>query len=265
MLKGKLKFISKLIGYDFVKSQAYDHGKEYKSYSTEPNYDYYITPNGNYFLPKNCKSDAIANCIKNGQLFDQAIYDVAKSYAKPNSVILDIGANFGQMAIEFSKMTKNITVWAFEAQKMVFDILEKNIESNNRTNVKAFYNAVYNVDNKEFLFPISNLVKFPHYGSYGLDLNSKTGIPVNSITIDSLKIESPISFMKIDIQGSDLAAMQGAVKTIAKYKMPIIFEYEEPFQKDFNTSFQDYVDFVNHIDYKFVKTVLQTNYLIVPK
>ena len=71
--------------------------------------------------------------------------------------------------------------------------------------------------------------------------------------------------MKIDVQGSALAAKQGAENTIAKYKMPIIFEYEEPFQKDLNTSFQDYIEFVNDIDYKFVKTVLQTNFLIVPK
>jgi hypothetical protein len=62
-----------------------------------------------------------------------------------------------------------------------------------------------------------------------------------------------------------LAAMRGAVNTIAKNKMPIIFEYEEQFQKDFNTSFQDYVDFVNSIGYKFLNTVQDINYLIVPR
>ncbi len=265
MMKEKVRKLAQRFGYDIIKTSNLDFEKNFKAISSDPQFDYYQTTKGNYYLPKNCKGDSVANAIKNGKIFDQAIYDVAESYVKPNSIILDIGANYGQMAIELSKIASNTQVWAFEAQKMVFDILKKNIESNERKNVTPFYNAVYNINDKEFLFPIPDLVKFPSYGSYGLDLKTKTGIPVTSLTIDSLDFTLPISFMKIDIQGSDLAAMQGAVNTIAKYKMPIIFEYEEQFQHDFNTCFQDYVSFVDEIGYKFLKTVQDINYLIVPK
>jgi len=265
MLKENIRNLAQKFGYDFIKTSNFEQGKKFKGNSSDPDFDYYETTNGNYYLPKNCNGDVVANAIKTGKLFDQVIHEVAKSFIKPNSLILDIGSNYGQMAIEFSKIADKTQVWAFEAQKMVFDILEKNINSNNRKNIKAFYNAVYNINNTEFLFPAPDLVKFPSYGCYGLDLNAKTGIPVNSITIDSLEINIPISFIKIDIQGSDLAAMQGAINTIAKYKMPIIFEYEEQFQEKFNTSFQDYIDFVNNIGYKFLKTVQDINYLIVPK
>jgi FkbM family methyltransferase len=265
MLKKSIRQITRKLGYDFIKTSDFEFGKKFKRTSGDPRFDYYETPHGNYFLPKNCKGDVVANAIKTGKLFDEVIMEVAKSYIVPNSIILDIGANYGQMSIEFAKVTNNITIYAFEAQKMVFDILQKNIESNQTKNVIPFYNAVYDTDNIEFVFPIPDLTKFPSYGSYGLDLKAKTGIPVKSLTIDSLDISSPISFMKIDVQGSDLAAMRGAVNTIKKYKMPIIFEYEELFQQDFNTSFQEYVDFVNSIDYKFVKTVQDINYLIVPR
>jgi len=40
---------------------------------------------------------------------------------------------------------------------------------------------------------------------------------------------------------------------------------ELKFQAEFGTSFQDYVDFVNSISYRFEKTVLNINYLIVPR
>lgn len=265
MLKKTIKSLANKFGYDFVRNSNFEHGKMFKSPSSDPDLDYFMTDKGNYYLPKNCNGDIVAKAIKTSHIYDLEIFNAAKSFIKPDTIILDIGANYGQMSIELSKIAENTQVWAFEAQKMIYEILIKNIESNNRNNIVAFYNAVYNIDNEEFLFPIPDLVKFPSYGSYGLNLNAKSGIPVKSITIDSLEFDRPISFIKIDIQGSDLAAMQGAVNTIARYRMPIIFEFEEQFQKDFNTSFQDYVEFVNGIDYKFLKTIQNTNYLIVPK
>jgi hypothetical protein len=40
-----------------------------------------------------------------------------------------------------------------------------------------------------------------------------------------------------------------ATETIKRHRMPIIFEFEQQFQAEFGTSFQDYVDFVNSISY----------------
>ena len=80
----------------------------------------------------------------------------------------------------------------------------------------------------------------------------------------SLQIKEPISFIKVDIQGCDLFALQGAKETILKNKPAIIFEYEEQFQEEFNTTFNDYVEFVKSINYKFVKTYMDINYLVVP-
>ena len=47
--------------------------------------------------------------------------------------------------------------------------------------------------------------------------------------------------------------------------MPIIFEYEAQFQDEFNTSWQDYIDFIAQINYKIDRVVNGINYLIVPK
>jgi hypothetical protein len=125
--------------------------------------------------------------------------------------------------------------------------------------------AVYNTLGKKLVFPEPDFKRFPSYGSYGIDPNAREGRTVESVTIDSLAIEGPVSFMKVDIQGSDLFALQGARETILKYKMPILFEYEEQFQKDFHTSFDDYIDFVRSINYRFEKIIYGINYLVVPK
>jgi hypothetical protein len=57
------------------------------------------TATGKYFLPADAKGDIIAIAIKNNQIFDQPIYKIAKKFITPNSICLDVGSNFGQMAI----------------------------------------------------------------------------------------------------------------------------------------------------------------------
>lgn len=71
--------------------------------------------------------------------------------------------------------------------------------------------------------------------------------------------------MKVDVQGSDLFVLRGAIETIKRHQMPIIFEYEEQFQEEFHTCWQDYLDFIDLINYKIEKIVYGINYLIVPK
>ena len=47
--------------------------------------------------------------------------------------------------------------------------------------------------------------------------------------------------------------------------MPIIFEFEQELQKDFGTTFQDYVEFADDINYKFAEVVNEINYVLLPK
>ena len=152
--------------------------------------------------------------------------------------------------------------------KIIFDILEKNIRINKCLNIHPFKKAVYNEDNLTLYFLPPDLSKDSRF--YGAPYSgnaltsTESGIPVKTITIDSLNISLPISFIKVDIQGADLFAMQGAKETILKYKPAIIFEFEQPIQDEFKTSFNDYVEFVKSINYKFAEIILGMNYLIVP-
>jgi len=265
MLKKSILRLSQRFGNNLFKTPHLINNKKFKKTSDDTRFDYYKTPIGKYYLPKNCESDSVVNAIKSGKLVDTEILDIARSYIRPNSTILDIGANYGQMAIEFSKISTGTIVFAFEAQQMVYDSLEKNIIANDSNNVMSFYNTVNDTNNVELMYPDARLVDFSSEGLYGLDLEAKPDKLAKTIILDRLQFFSPVSFMKINCQGTDLAAMKGAVNTIRKYQMPIIFKYEQQIQTDFNTSFQYYIDFVDSVNYKFLKTVDEVNYLIVPK
>jgi FkbM family methyltransferase len=225
----------------------------------------YSTKTGKYYLPKDSHEDIVANTIINNKIFEEEIVDSARTYIQRDSSVLDVGANFGQMSILFASMVgQKGKVYSFDADDFVFDILKRNIAVNNINNIIPIFGAVHYLTGKTLFFPEQDFEKWGTYGSYGIDYNAKNGRKVKSLTIDSLEIKEKISFMKVDIQGGDLFALKGAVESIKKNKMPIIFEFEWNFQDEFNLSFQEYVDFVLSIGYRFRKVILGHNYLITP-
>ena len=256
--------ILRLFGFQMIRIET-KHEFQGSSYSKRPTLHDTIT--GKYYLPTDALDDVVANAIKNNLVFEKEIVEMAAQFIKPDTAVLDVGSNFGQMSILFSQMVgKQGKVHAFDADDWIFEILLKNIEANNKQDIIIpHFGAVYNVENEILFFPVQDFKKFGAYGSYGIDPTSKTGREVKSFTIDGLNIQDQISFMKIDIQGGDLKAMQGAIKTIQKNKMPILFEYEYQFEEEYNLCFQDYVDFVKSINYKFYKTVNGHNFLIIPE
>ena len=83
--------------------------------------------------------------------------------------------------------------------------------------------------------------------------------------IDDFNFDKKISFMKIDIQGYDLMALKGSIKTILKHKMPIVFEYTPEYSEQLNYTFNDFEKFIKSVDYYVVKKIDYYNYLIKPK
>lgn len=249
------------IGYDIIRIQGQSgktlHSKELK---------YYITKTGNYYLPKFAHGDIIVNDIINDKIYDYNVYKIAKKYIKKGTVVIDVGSNFGQLAIQYSRLVgENGKVYAFEADEYIFKILLKNIAANNCKNIIPINKAVYKNSIDKLFFPLQDFKINTTYGSFGIDYLNNTGRPVDSISIDSLNINELISFMKVDIQGGDLYALQGAINTIKKYKFPIIFEYEYALENQLKLKFQEYVDFINILDYKFENVINASNYLITYK
>ena len=259
MIKKNILKIVEYLGYNITKrnNKKTIYTKELKKYETK---------SGIYFLPKHAYSDVVVQTIISNQIFDEQIVNLASKYIKKGTTVLDIGSNFGQMAILFSEMTGDAgKVYAFDADDFVYSVLQKNIETNNKKNIIPNYGAVHHSENVTLFFPLQDFQRFSAFGSYGIDYKNHRGRPVKTLTIDGLNIDSPISFMKVDVQGGDLFALQGAKNTIMKHKMPIVFEYEYLFEDELNFNFQQYVDFVNEINYKFEKVINGHNFLILPK
>ena len=264
-MKQFVKSIFKSFGYDLVRHQPVGRVQPRNSQKTD-RLTLHETATGKYYLPTDVYQDVVANTIINNGIFEEDVVNCARQYIKPGTTVLDVGCNFGQMSILFSKMTgPSGKVYSFDADDFVFEVFKKNVAVNECNNIQPVFGAVHNQQGATLYFPDQDFKKFSAYGSYGIDYNTSQGREVKAITIDSLDIQTRVSFMKIDIQGGDLLAMKGAINTIRKNKMPILFEFEYQLQDEFKLDFQEYVDFVLEIGYKFERIIYGYNFLVVPK
>ena len=133
---------------------------ERKSYHSEK-LKKHNTLTGIYYLPKYAYQDVIRREIIKNRIFDENVFNLSKKFINPNTIVIDAGANYGQMSILFSKLYSDITVYSFEASKYIYDILVKNVELNSK-NIKTI-NCVLSDTTDERHLVIPNLKK---YGTY---------------------------------------------------------------------------------------------------
>lgn len=208
--------------------------------------------------------DGLADVIRGRSFWDIHVFRKLQPYINSDSVVLDLGACFGQMTMAFSKMCAE--VHAFEAHPFQYGLIVKTLESNETKNVICYNKAVWDSDNLSLIYPKPKLNVYSSVGSWGIDptqteLQDEQDVVVQSMTIDSLNLPR-VDVVKIDVQGADLRAMRGMVDTIKRCKPVIAFEYETAFAESlFNENIQDYKDFIKEINYH-VTWEHEHNYII---
>lgn len=206
----------------------------------------YSTKHGNFWLPDHNHNDPLIDNIKEGTLFDNHVIEACKKFITPGSTVIDVGANFGQMSLQWSKMVgPEGHVHAFECSEFVSYFLKKTMKQNDHaSNVTVHTEAVWHTagENLEMLLP-DGTPKGQFYSGMGIKGPEKTEYrkmnshPVVSTTIDSFEYESPVSVIKVDAQGSDFYVLKGAENTIRKHKPLLAFEYEPEYDDIFSVYF----------------------------
>lgn len=141
----------------------------------------------------------------------QGFLKVLQPYIK--GTVLDIGANIGTHTIFYAKHATQVL--AFEPNKIAFDCLSYNLR--NHPNCKLYNNAVANHTGKIDIIPQGD-----NYGA----VYTVPGTSVSCLSIDSLELES-CDYMKIDVEGDEVAVLLGATETIHKYRPVMCIECNE--------------------------------------
>lgn len=137
------------------------------------------------------------------QYFPQDIFVFDK-----NEVFIDGGGYDGDTIEEFINKTTNFNkIYSFEPGKISFNIIDKKFSSDER--IVCFNLGLWNKEDKLF------------FEDNGIDLGNKLSekgeleIEVNSI--DNL-LKEKVTFIKLDIEGAEFEALQGAKNIIQKFK-----------------------------------------------
>ena len=183
----------------------------------------YDIPKGkNFIMIKDI--ECTNHIIKHG-LFEKSLIEWSKQFCNKDKNVLDIGAHAGTYSMHLSEHCK--TVYAFECQRRTYYQLCGNISINNFSNIVAHNVALSGPENKNKELTL-RIISDDGGGSSILDLpiNQKKLSEEKVIckTLDSFDI-SHISFIKIDVEGSELDVIRGAVQTLKRNKYPpILFE-----------------------------------------
>ncbi len=128
-----------------------------------------------------------------------------------NSIIIDAGAFYGMFSIYCSKRMKNTgKIYAFEPEPENLEILRQNIKINNCKNIEIIEKALWNKITK---------LKFSDKVITDNSEAKKTTI-VQTTTIDNFVEKEnlkQLNMIKMDIEGNEIQAIQGAEQTIKKF------------------------------------------------
>ncbi len=139
---------------------------------------------------------------------------------QPGHIVVEVGANIRAHTVFLAQAVgAQGFVWAFEPQRIVFQTLCANLAFNSIPNVDARNVAVGDVPG-EIMVPTLDYNQPNNFGGVALGY-FRTGAVVPVITLDSLNLPR-CDFLKIDVEGMELAVLKGAEATIARCQ-PLLY------------------------------------------
>lgn len=155
--------------------------------------------------------------------YEKADSDMIDRLMGDSDVFFDIGANMGWYSINIAISRRAARIHCFEPIPKTYSYLKQNLELNAAANVTA-YNFGFSNRAGEFDF---------YYYDEGsgnassANLSNRDDVQVCKCKVRTLdefsaELQTPVDFIKCDVEGAELLVFQGGVQTITRDR-PIVF------------------------------------------
>ena len=180
---------------------------------------------GNFYLRVN-PSEHIQQQLFWYGYYEKELGDLIKTLLAPGDVFLDIGANVGYFSLLAASYEPTIRVFSFEPVSSVYQKLEENISINDAKNIRTIKAAAgrKNGDGEIYISGPDNtgMSSFEKPGNFSGQTEKVSVIAIDE-WIKSSGL-SMLSLVKLDIEGYELAALEGMKETLEYFKPLIIAE-----------------------------------------
>jgi len=161
-----------------------------------------------------------------GEYFEAEV-DVFRRFVQPGFRVADIGANIGTHTVAMARLVGQTGwVYAFEAQRMVFQALCANVAINSLINVDCEHLAVAEKTGSILVEELDCAVP-NNFGGLSLG-TSQANRYVPSIALDDYFHGRRLEFAKIDVEGMEQAVLMGGWKTLRANKTILYLENDRP-------------------------------------
>ena len=169
--------------------------------------------------------------------------------AKSSHILIDAGANMGLFSLLFCAYGRDNTAVAFEPSPAMVPVLQQHIILNGfdeRIKLRP-----YAVGNKEeqLLFSVEKS-GFVQVLSSPLSTGTMK-VPITTIDIECEQLGIYPDLLKIDVEGCELQALQGAAKILKSRKPQVLLELHLNYLESLNIEPKSVCDFLENLDYQF--------------
>ena len=157
-------------------------------------------------------------------LMGRAEHLLFEKLIEPGMQILDVGANIGLYTVMMAGLTgPSGRVFAFEPEPNLFSVLCENCAANGALNITPFQCAAGDVNGRATLQRATFNSGDNRLGSAKADAQP---IEVEVARVDDILPAQTVQFIKIDVQGHEMAALSGMSKLIAQSpNLRVLFEF----------------------------------------
>lgn len=179
--------------------------------------------------------------------------DLITRVLAPGEVFWDVGANLGYFALLAAAALKNTgQVLAFEPQPSAFASLTENISLNPFTNIKPCQVAASDREGEAILYSAKGQPD-GRANLFQAGAGQTESTRVRTVTLDGWRRQQGLAspdFIKMDVEGAELAALTGALETLAAAAPLLLVEMKEAIFQSLGTDRLAIQAFLNELGYQ---------------
>ena len=184
-----------------------------------------------------------------GQIFDPEYFRIASAFLRDGGTYFDVGANAGLCSFGLIPGCPDVAYHLFEANPALWPALRRSIAFHQGVRMSLVEAAVGERAGRVFL----DAQNPDHDIGQGF-ISSNDGVETRMLTLDQYIRDAGVArvdFMKMDIEGYELFALEGAREAASAGKLPVIyFELKRPLVERFGKSLADVLDRFRSLGYR---------------